>query len=133
VLWNVYTIVHSKRWSAGRACILGDAAHAQPPNLGQGGGMAMQNGLALAAHMANVGDPRDVPEALGAWEAATRPLTDECQRWACLWGELANIPNEARARIVRGAFSEPWVLSRITAASGSSPIAATDWRPASAR
>ncbi|WP_198140035.1 FAD-dependent oxidoreductase, partial [Achromobacter xylosoxidans] len=133
VLWNVYTIVHSKRWSAGRACILGDAAHAQPPNLGQGGGMAMQNGLALAAHMANVRDPRDVPEALGAWEAATRPLTDECQRWACLWGELANIPNEARARIVRGAFSEPWVLSRITAASGSSPIAATDWRPASAR
>ena len=46
---------------------------------------------------------------------------------------LARYAQGGIARIVRGAFSEPWVLSRITAASGSSPIAATDWRPASAR
>ena len=133
VLWNVYTVVRCKRWSAGHACVLGDAAHAQPPNLGQGGGMAMQNGLALAAYMERVKDRRDIPEALGAWEAATRPLTEECQRWSCLWGELANIPDEVRPRIVRGVFSEPWVLSKVTVASASAPIRATDWQPAAAR
>jgi hypothetical protein len=95
--------------------------------------MAMQNGLALAAYMERVKDRRDIPEALGAWEAATRPLTEECQRWSCLWGELANIPDEVRPRIVRGVFSEPWVLSKVTVASASAPIRVTDWQPATAR
>ena len=48
VSWGVYSTTKAKTWSVGHAAIVGDAAHAQPPNLGQGGGMAMQNGLALA-------------------------------------------------------------------------------------
>ncbi|HJP67827.1 MAG TPA: NAD(P)/FAD-dependent oxidoreductase, partial [Sphingomicrobium sp.] len=68
VTWNVYSYIRCKQWSSGRTCIVGDAAHAQPPNLGQGGGMAMQNAMALAAFMADVKDQRDVPAGLEAWE-----------------------------------------------------------------
>ena len=36
-----------KRWSVGRAGLVGDAAHATTPNLGQGGAMAVEDALAL--------------------------------------------------------------------------------------
>ena len=68
VSWGVYSIIKAKTWSVGRAAILGDAAYAQPPNLGQGGGMAMQNGLALAVALETVEEQRDIPTALEAWE-----------------------------------------------------------------
>lgn len=130
VLWNVYAIVKCDTWSAGRACILGDAAHAQPPNFGQGGGMAMQNGMALAAYMANVMDRRDIPDALKAWEAAVRPLTDECQYWSCMWGELVSLPNEERTRLLRSVSSNAWLGGKICGPGMSEPIVRTDWAPA---
>jgi 2-polyprenyl-6-methoxyphenol hydroxylase-like FAD-dependent oxidoreductase len=52
--WSPYSTISVRTWSAGRTAVLGDAAHAQPPNLGQGGGMAMQSGLALGAVMDGV-------------------------------------------------------------------------------
>lgn len=112
VTWNVYSLVKCRSWSAGNACILGDAAHATTPNLGQGGGMAMQNGLALAAHLAAVDDRRDVPSALQTWEAAMRPLVDHCQHWASLFGEIANIPNEVRAEIIPHLLANPWLAAQ---------------------
>jgi 2-polyprenyl-6-methoxyphenol hydroxylase-like FAD-dependent oxidoreductase len=36
------------RWSSGRVGLIGDAAHATTPNLGQGGAMAVEDALALA-------------------------------------------------------------------------------------
>jgi 2-polyprenyl-6-methoxyphenol hydroxylase-like FAD-dependent oxidoreductase len=36
------------RWSSGRIGLIGDAAHATTPNLGQGGAMAVEDALALA-------------------------------------------------------------------------------------
>lgn len=34
-------------WSSGRICLIGDAAHATTPNLGQGGAMAVEDSLVL--------------------------------------------------------------------------------------
>ncbi|HKS73074.1 MAG TPA: NAD(P)/FAD-dependent oxidoreductase [Terriglobales bacterium] len=132
VSWNVYSVVKCKSWSAGRACLVGDAAHATTPNLGQGGGMAMQNGLALAAYLANVEDRRDIPAALEAWEAAMRPLIDASQRWASLFGEFANIPNEVRPRIIRAALNDPWIQSQMAVAAASAPITHVAWSPEAA-
>ena len=126
VTWNVYSYIRCKQWSSGRTCIVGDAAHAQPPNLGQGGGMAMQNAMALAAYMADVKDQRDVPAGLEAWEAATRPLTEHCQYWSCLFGEITQIPNDVRTTFIRAAFSNPWVLENLGTAADSSPIIKVD-------
>ena len=126
VTWNVYSFIRCKQWSAGRTCILGDAAHAQPPNLGQGGGMALQNGMALAAYMADVSDRRDIPEALQAWEEAVRPLTEHCQYWSCLFGEITKIPNDVRPDFIRAAFSNPWIQQSLGKAADSKPVIRAD-------
>jgi len=43
------------RWSAGRIGLIGDAAHATTPNLGQGGAMAVEDALALADAVKELG------------------------------------------------------------------------------
>jgi len=63
--------------------VIGDAAHALPPNIGQGAGCAMMNALSLAVFL-DRGD--DLPAQLAAWERAERPLTDHSQRISRLYG-----------------------------------------------
>jgi 2-methyl-3-hydroxypyridine 5-carboxylic acid dioxygenase len=63
-------------WSAGRVAIVGDAAHAMCPSVAQGACSAFVNSLALAVAM---DAHRSVPEALAAWEARERGLTDRTQ------------------------------------------------------
>ncbi len=63
-------------WSVGRVAIVGDSAHAMVPSLGQGAGFAMMNALALA--VAVDGAP-SIEEALAAWEARERPMTEFTQ------------------------------------------------------
>ncbi len=121
VNWGAYSITRCRAWSAGRTAILGDAAHAQPPNLGQGGGMAMQNGLALAVHLEGVTDRRDIPDALERWESKERELIEHCQRWSILYGEVTYLPDEVRSRVVRGAMSDPWIAAQVFRAANHSP------------
>ena len=49
--YDRFELIKLKRWSSGRVAIIGDAAHALPPNIGQGGGCAMMNALSLAVHL----------------------------------------------------------------------------------
>ena len=44
--------VHQARWVDGRVALLGDAAHALTPNMGQGAGMAMEDAAVLAEELA---------------------------------------------------------------------------------
>ncbi len=129
VLWNTYTTVICSTWSAGRTCLVGDAAHAQLPNIGQGGGMALHNGLGLAAFMAKVTHRRDIPEALVAWEAATRPLTDRCQYWSGMWGHLRDVPDDERVGLFHAMGKSEWLGGNILAPGMADPIAKTDWTP----
>lgn len=121
VSWGVYSVTRCSAWSAGRTAIVGDAAHAQTPNLGQGGGMAMQNGLALAVALAEVSDQRDVPAALERWEAGERDIVEHCQHWASLYGEVTWLPDEVRTRVVRSAMSDPWVAGQVFRAANHAP------------
>ncbi|MFF0227187.1 FAD-dependent oxidoreductase [Streptomyces sp. NPDC004629] len=74
-----YEIVRLRRWSTGRAAVLGDAAHAMPPTIGQGAGTAMINALNLARAVAAAA-PGDIPAALHGWETAGRPVTEQTQQ-----------------------------------------------------
>jgi 2-polyprenyl-6-methoxyphenol hydroxylase-like FAD-dependent oxidoreductase len=83
--WASFNDVTCHSWTAGNVAIVGDAAHAMSPNLGQGACVAMTNGVALA----NALDRHaDVPSALRAWEAAERPIVETTQRYSRLYGRV---------------------------------------------
>lgn len=123
--WGVYSVLRCSAWSAGRTAIVGDAAHAQTPNLGQGGGMAMQNGLAMAVALESVSDRKDIPDALEKWEAEERDIVEHCQRWASLYGEVTHLPDDVRTKVIRGAMSDPWIVGQIFRAAGHPPKGTT--------
>ena len=83
--WLTFYDVRCRSWSDGRVALVGDAAHAMSPNLGQGACTAMSNALALGQA---VSVHADVPAALRAWEASERPLTDRTQRYSYLYGRI---------------------------------------------
>ncbi len=81
--WDRIVNMRTRLWADGHIAILGDAANAMPPNLGQSANMAFSNAMALA--MA-VTAGSDVPGSLRAWEARQRPLTDHVQHWSYVYG-----------------------------------------------
>ena len=85
--YDAYETTKLSRWSAGNVAIVGDAAHAMTPTLGQGAGTAMMNALALAVALETT---RCVPSALQEWEKRERPLTEYTQDCS------AQIANERR-------------------------------------
>lgn len=64
---------------AGRVALLGDAAHAMTPDLGQGACQALEDAVTLAAVLDSHPDPDD---ALAAYDAARRPRTAALMRQA---------------------------------------------------
>ncbi|HVE49494.1 MAG TPA: NAD(P)/FAD-dependent oxidoreductase, partial [Casimicrobiaceae bacterium] len=94
IRWTAFETVRLRRWYAGRVAVLGDAAHAMPPNLGQGSGCAMMNALAIAAAL---DDHDDVEHALAAWERRERPLTEHTQKWSMLYGQVTTWPEWGRS------------------------------------
>jgi 2-polyprenyl-6-methoxyphenol hydroxylase-like FAD-dependent oxidoreductase len=67
--------------SVGRVTLLGDAAHAMTPDLGQGGCQAFEDAVALGA-LLDGAEPADVPAALARYDALRRPRTAALQRQA---------------------------------------------------
>ena len=67
--YDRFELIKLKRWSAGRVAVIGDAAHALPPNIGQGGGCAMMNALSLAYYLDREPDTATALDDLGAERA----------------------------------------------------------------
>ena len=67
-----------KRWRHGRVTLLGDAAHPTTPTLGQGAGMAIEDGVVLGHALSAVGDlsaPGAVETALASYDSQRIPRT----------------------------------------------------------
>lgn len=77
--YDLYQTTRLEAWSRGRVALVGDSAHAMPPTLGQGAGLAISNALGLAAALRS---SCSIEQALRAWEATERPLTDHTQNFA---------------------------------------------------
>lgn len=92
--WDEFDWIELDTWSTGRVAVLGDAAHAQPPYLGQGGGCAMMAALGLA-HTVTFGDG-DLGTRLRRWEAVERPLIEHTQRFSYGVGRLNDVPDLPR-------------------------------------
>jgi 2-polyprenyl-6-methoxyphenol hydroxylase-like FAD-dependent oxidoreductase len=74
---------------AGRIALLGDAAHAMPPDLGQGASQAFEDAAALTRHLTGAG-PADVPERLLRYDAERRPRANRIMRAASRQSRLTS-------------------------------------------
>ncbi|MGE0736415.1 MAG: FAD-dependent oxidoreductase [Alphaproteobacteria bacterium] len=104
--WDRFQVIKMRRWSKGRVAVVGDAAHAMAPNLGQGGACAMMNALALAVHLDRTSDIR---AGLDAWESSERPLTDHTQRLSSFYSELTTWPDSLRSAAFWLTFRSKWL------------------------
>lgn len=84
--------VDTNTWTDGRLVLLGDAAHAMPPNLGQGGGSAILDAAVLAAELATEPDQN---LALRRYEQRRRPAVAAAQDRACRLFNLTEVPRPA--------------------------------------
>ena len=66
---DVYDVLPDPRWVDGRVALLGDSAHAVQPNLGQGGGQAIESAYALADELAKCENGVGVKKALMMYTA----------------------------------------------------------------
>jgi 2-polyprenyl-6-methoxyphenol hydroxylase-like FAD-dependent oxidoreductase len=109
--YDPFELIRLKRWSAGKVAVIGDAAHALPPNIGQGGGCAMMNALSLAVHLDR---ESDVTAALASWERAERPLTEHTQRISVMLGWPTTWPPFLRAKALELAGKSKWLVRQRT-------------------
>jgi 2-polyprenyl-6-methoxyphenol hydroxylase-like FAD-dependent oxidoreductase len=77
LLVNTVRSVACWRWFSGRLVLLGDAAHAMPPNLGQGANSALVDSLVLAEELARA---PSVMDALVGYDKRRRPLARRLQK-----------------------------------------------------
>ncbi len=76
--WALYDRSPLERWTAGRATLLGDAAHAMLPFFAQGAAQALEDAVVLAACLRGA-DRQSAPAALQRYEALRRPRASEVQ------------------------------------------------------
>lgn len=76
--WGLYDRPPLAAWSNGRLALLGDAAHAMLPHVGQGANQAIEDGVAIAILLEGCG-PAQVPAILKHYETLRRARTDIVQ------------------------------------------------------
>ena len=92
LLINEVLHVECDRWSDGRLVLLGDAAHAMAPNLGQGANSALVDAAVLLDELQKA---TTLAEALTAYERRRRPAVRRVAVAAAQLGRMAEATNGA--------------------------------------
>jgi len=82
-----------ERWHIGRVVLVGDAAHASSPMMGQGGCMAMEDVCVLAEELRA---SATLESALASYVDRRKPRVEWVQRQSIAVGEILNVPSAVR-------------------------------------
>lgn len=100
--WNTYDIPTVPRWYRDRMIIIGDAAHATAPSIGQGAAMAIEDAVVLAKCLR---DATDLTAAFATYERLRRArverVVEQGRRtggWKAL-GPVARLPRDLIMRL----------------------------------
>jgi 2-polyprenyl-6-methoxyphenol hydroxylase-like FAD-dependent oxidoreductase len=101
--WPIFDRDPLQNWIAGRATLLGDAAHPMLQYLGQGACQALEDAYELGRQLAR--SPLDIPAALGRFQERRIDRATRCQLSARPWGETWHAADAAtvglRNRVLR--------------------------------
>lgn len=86
------------RWHIGRVVLIGDAAHASSPMMGQGGCMAMEDALVLAQILHSTAH---VENALDMFVTRRRPRVNWVQQESRAVGDMLRRPPDLRNAVLR--------------------------------
>ncbi|MEU4392587.1 FAD-dependent monooxygenase [Kribbella sp. NPDC023855] len=81
---DIYRLPALRSYVNGRAVLIGDAAHAMTPDLGQGGATALEDAVELADALRG-----DITEGLGTYDRRRRPRTQTIARQSATFGTYA--------------------------------------------
>jgi 2-polyprenyl-6-methoxyphenol hydroxylase-like FAD-dependent oxidoreductase len=88
LIFNRVIRLDCQRWVDGRLALLGDAAHAMSPNLGQGANSALVDAAVLLDELRRAAD---LASGLDAYQRRRRPAVQRVARAAASMGALAEI------------------------------------------
>ena len=106
-----------ERWRDGRVTLLGDAAHPTTPTLGQGAGMAIEDGVVLGRELsalASLSAPGSVQAALDSYERKRIPRTSQIVNRSAWLAKLSHVKNPVglfmRERVLSAMPQKFWQL-----------------------
>ena len=95
--WPLHEMPPIPRWHDGPVCLVGDAAHATTPHVGQGASMAMEDAIVLAKCL------RDIPDTEAAFAAYERTRKERVEKVVAIARRMGNhkSPSGAVGRAIR--------------------------------
>ncbi|KAI9648173.1 hypothetical protein NHQ30_002805 [Ciborinia camelliae] len=92
--WGLFDLSHPQKYYRGRACLMGDAAHASLPHLGGGSGMAFEDAYVLSRLFEGVKNTGDIEKALEAYDTVRRPRSQKLIKNSKRSGEIITFSHE---------------------------------------
>ena len=113
--------------ATGRVALVGDAAHAMLPNVGQGGCQALEDAVVLGVRMGGRANVTAVPEVLRRWSDERRPRVRKVMRTSAQMAGMSRVvsPVATTARDLGARLAAPWSAALGAWASRS----VLGWRP----